>query len=85
MTLAPRQTPILQFRIPQVVQDTKVEFCSFAGEWVEGAGKAYTNPLLLQHRKHYTSEVFEIYPKELQVDTFLPFSWIAKPTSERLG
>jgi len=38
----------------------------------------YTKPLLLQHRKHYSREVFEIAPLEPEVDLFLPFWWIAK-------
>jgi len=38
----------------------------------------YTEPLLLQHRKHYSQEVFEVAPLEPIVDIFLPFWWIAK-------
>jgi len=38
----------------------------------------YTEPLLLQHRKHYSPEVFEVAPLEPEVDLFLPFWWIAK-------
>jgi len=38
----------------------------------------YTEPLLLQHRKHFSREVFEIAPLEPEVDIFLPFWWIAK-------
>jgi len=38
----------------------------------------YTEPLLLQHRKHYSQEVFEVTPLEPEVDIFLPFWWIAK-------
>jgi len=38
----------------------------------------YTEPLLLQHRMHYSREVFEVAPLEPGVDLFLPFWWIAK-------
>jgi len=38
----------------------------------------YTELLLLQHRKHYSQEVFEVAPLEPEVDLFLPFWWIAK-------
>jgi hypothetical protein len=77
-------TPLLsqacadRFRIPRVVRDKRVELRNFAGEVVKGAGKEYSVPLLLQHRKHYTREVFEIAPLEPHVDAFLPFWWIAK-------
>jgi len=33
---------------------------NYSGETVEGAGQFYTQPLRLQHRKHYTIEHFEI-------------------------
>jgi len=35
-------------------------------------------PLLVQHRKHYTKESFQISPMDPEVDIFLPFSWIMK-------
>jgi len=38
----------------------------------------YTEPLLLQHQKHYSQGVFEVALLELEVDLFLPFWWIAK-------
>jgi len=38
----------------------------------------YTKPLLLQHRKHYSLEVFEVAPLEPVVDLFPPFWWIVK-------
>jgi hypothetical protein len=67
-----------RFRIPRIRREDKVELRNFAGELVEGAGEAYSAPLLLRHRKHYTREVFEIAPLEPGVDVFLPFWWIAK-------
>jgi len=48
----------------------------FTGESVEGAGQFYTDPTLLQHRKHYSREKFEISPIEAGIDIFLPFKWI---------
>jgi len=48
----------------------------FTGESVEGAGQFYTDPTLLQHRKHYSREKFEISPMEAGIDIFLPFKWI---------
>jgi len=48
----------------------------FTGESVEGAGQFYTDPMLLQHRKHYSREKFEISPMETGIDIFLPYKWI---------
>jgi len=50
---------------------------SFTGESVKGAGQCYTEPLLLQHRKHFTREKFEISPMDTEIDVFLPFEWIS--------
>ena len=49
---------------------------SFTGATVEGAGQYYTRPLRLQHRNHFSREVFEISPMEEGIDVFLPFKWI---------
>jgi len=38
----------------------------------------YTELLLLQHRKYYSQEVFEIAQLEPEIDIFLPFWWIAE-------
>ena len=38
----------------------------------------YTEPILLQHRKHFTREIFDVAPIEPEVDLFLAFWWIAK-------
>jgi len=49
---------------------------SYTRESVQGAGQFYTEPMLLQHRKHYSREKFEISPMEIGIDAFLPFDWI---------
>jgi len=54
---------------------------SFTGATVPGAGQHYTKPLCLQHRKHFSKEVFEISPMEEGIDVFLPFKWIDRATS----
>jgi len=51
---------------------------NYTGERVKGAGQYYTEPLLLQHRKHFTLERFEVSPMEPGIDIFLPFEWITK-------
>jgi len=50
---------------------------SVTGESVKGAGQYYTEPLLLQHRKHYSMEKFEVSPMDAEIDVFLPFEWIS--------
>jgi len=53
---------------------------NYTGESVKGAGQFYTEPMLLQHRRHFSQEKFEISPMETGIDTFLPFEWItARP------
>jgi len=49
---------------------------NYTGESVKGAGQFYTEPMLLQHRKHYSREKFKISPMEPEIDAFLPFDWI---------
>jgi len=64
--------------IPCFDHQTDIVIRNFTGDIVPGAGHQYTKPVLLQHRKHYTQEVFEVAPLEPEVDVFLPFWWIAK-------
>ena len=51
---------------------------NYTGEHVPGAGQYYTAPLLLQHRRHFTKEKFEVSPMDPEVDLFLPFEWIMR-------
>jgi hypothetical protein len=64
--------------IPTLSHEINIDIRNFSGDIVQGAGENYTLPLLLQHRKHYTQEVFEVAPLEPGVDIFLPFWWIAQ-------
>jgi len=49
---------------------------NYTGESVKGAGQFYTEPMLLQQRRHYSKEKFEISPMETNIDAFLSFDWI---------
>jgi len=51
---------------------------NFTGQTVKGAGEYYTNPLVLQHRKHFSREIMEVSPMDKEINIFLPFWWIAK-------
>jgi len=55
---------------------------NYTRESVKGAGQFYTEPMLLQHRKHYSRERFEISPMEPEIDAFLPFDWITAHPSQ---
>jgi len=66
----------LDIRKRQHKQPRSIE--SYTGEKVRGAGQFYTEPLLMQHRRHYTKESFEVSPMDPGIDIFLPFSWIEK-------
>ena len=76
--------PLISTRITEKYDIPRIRRCLAAplqncsGEEVKGAGMEYTEPLLLQHRKHCSQEVFEVAPLELEVDRFLPFWWIAR-------
>jgi len=67
-----------QLDIPRIRRRKAAPLLNCSGEEVKGAGMEYTEPLLLQHRKHYSQEMFEVAPLEPEVDIFLPFWWIAK-------
>jgi len=72
-------TPLAErLKIPCLRRKEQVELRDFTGELVKGAGQLYTRPLLLQHRHHYTKEVFEVTTLEPGVDVFLPFWWTLK-------
>ena len=64
--------------LPKIQQEKAAPLRNCSWEEVKGAGIEYTQPLLLQHRKHFSREVFEVAPLEPEVDIFLPFWWIAK-------
>jgi len=64
--------------IPRICRREVAPLLNCSGEEVKGAGVQYTEPPMLQHRKHYSWEVFEVVPLEPEIDLFLPFWWIAK-------
>jgi len=51
---------------------------NFVGEKVERDGQYYTKPLLLQHRRYFSWEKFEITPMDPEIDIFLPFKWVTQ-------
>jgi len=67
-----------RYDIPRIRRHQAAPLRDCSGEEVKGAGMEYTKPLLLQHWKHYSQEVFQVAPLEPEVDIFLPFWWSAK-------
>ena len=67
-----------RLRLPLLEHESAIRIENFAGQEVKGAGKYYTEPLLLQHRHHISRETFEISPMEPEIDLFLPFWWITE-------
>ena len=51
---------------------------NFIAEKVEGVVQYYTKPLLLQHRRHFSWEKFEITPMDSEIDIFLPFKLVTQ-------
>lgn len=51
---------------------------NFTGETVTNAGQFYTQPMRLQHKKHFSNEQFEVAPMEETIDQILPFAWIER-------
>jgi hypothetical protein len=59
-------------RMPTIKRHKPLEIRNFNNEVVKGAGEYYTVPYQLQHKKHFTSEAFEIAPMESDCDVILP-------------
>jgi len=66
-----------RLQIPMLKHDSTICIENYTGQQVEEAGIFYTKPLLLQHWRHYSQEIFEVTPMEREVDIFLPYWWIA--------
>jgi len=65
------QIPLQKHRREKIIEN-------FVGQKVQGAGTHRTIPMLLQHRHHFSSEVFEVSPTDNGVDIFLPYDWIVR-------
>jgi hypothetical protein len=72
------KTLIQKWSIPILKHEHTIPLYNFTGEQVPRAGHEYSRSALLQHRKDYTREVFEIPALEPDMDMFLPFGWITK-------
>jgi len=66
-----------RLQIPMFKHHSAIRIENYTGQHVEEAGIFYTKPLLLQHRRHFSKEIFEVTPMEPVVDIFLPYWWIS--------
>ena len=66
---------VSRFAIPKAAREIALAVRDFSGNFVEGAGKFYTYPILLNHGDHWSKESFEISRVDTEVDAILPWWW----------
>jgi hypothetical protein len=69
---------VLKHKIPTIKRDTPLQIRNFSNEVVPGAGELFTVPFMLQHKKHFAAESFEVAPLDSDCDIILPYWWMAK-------
>jgi hypothetical protein len=69
---------VLKHKIPTIKRDTHLQILNFRNEVVPGAGKSFMVPFMLQHKKYFAAESFEIAPLDSNCDIILPYWWMAK-------
>jgi hypothetical protein len=67
-----------KYKIPTIRRDTPLKIHNFNNEVVTGAGEFFTVPFILQHKKHFAAESFEVAPLDSDCDVILPYWWMAK-------
>jgi hypothetical protein len=67
-----------RYKVPTMKRDKPLHIRNFSNEVVKDAGEFFTVPYMLQHRKHFTSETFEVAPLDSDCDVILPYWWMAK-------
>jgi hypothetical protein len=60
-----------RYKVPTIKRDKPLQIRNFSNEIV-------TVSYMLQHRKHFTSETFEVGPLDSDCDDILPYWWVAK-------
>jgi hypothetical protein len=69
---------IMERNLPMITRDVPLRINGADGCPLSGAGEAFMHSLLLQYKRHYTRETFEIMPLESETDIILPCWWMAK-------
>jgi hypothetical protein len=74
---------ITECNLPMITRDVSLRINGADGRPLSGAGEAFMHSLLLQHKRHYKRETFEIMPLESETDIILPCWWMAKHQPNR--
>jgi len=69
---------VAKLRLRYYRHEKPLQIRAFDGTIVQGAGQDFTPPLNLQHRAHYTKEVFQVATLDMSSDILLPFWWISE-------
>jgi hypothetical protein len=68
----------LKYKIPMIKRDTPLQIHNFSNEVVIGAGEFFIVPFMLQHKKHFAAESFEVIPLDSDCYIILAYWWMAK-------
>ena len=66
-----------------VVRDVPVTIRDFHGSEVKEAGEAFSYPLILRRRSHYSKDTFEIAPLDREAEVILPWWWMIRHKPHR--
>jgi hypothetical protein len=69
---------VLTYNIPMIKRDTPVQIHNFTNEVVPRVGECFMVPFILQHKKHFAPESFEVTPLDSNCDVILPYWCMAK-------
>jgi hypothetical protein len=69
---------ILKYKVPTIKRDTPLQIRNFSNEVVPGAGEYFMVPFMLQYKKYFAAESFEVAPLDSNCDVIRPYWWMAK-------
>jgi hypothetical protein len=64
---------VLKHKIPMIKRDTHLQIDNFSNEVVPRAGKFFTVPFMLQYKKYFAAESFEVVPLDSDCNIILPY------------
>jgi hypothetical protein len=71
-------TFIEQHSLPTINRDTPLRINGADGCAMPGAREAFTHSLMLEYKRHFMRETFEVMPLDGETDIILPCWWMAK-------
>jgi hypothetical protein len=69
---------VLKHKIPTIKRDIPLQIRNFSNEVVPRAGELFTVAFMLQYKKYFAAESFEVAPLDSDCDIILPYWWMAK-------